>query len=146
MTDKRDAGTIANDARIAKGLKWEALAESIDRPAVWTVAAVLGSHPMPADTARAVTRLLDLNDDVRAAFQRQPYRIADETLKSDPTVYRFHELLHVYGTALKELIHEEFGDGIMSAINCNVNIQRREDPDGDRVVVTIDGKFLPYHW
>ena len=65
---------------------------------------------------------------------------------SDPTIYRFHEALDVYGEALKELIHEEFGDGIMSAINFKVDFARRSDPGGDRVVVTFDGKFLPYQW
>ena len=65
---------------------------------------------------------------------------------TDPTIYRFHEALRVYGPALKELIHEQFGDGIMSAINFSVDLQKRQHPSGDRVVVTFDGKFLPYDW
>lgn len=128
------------------GMTWAAVAEHIDRPLIWTIAALLGSHPVPADTATAVGDLLGLDDDTVLALQQQPYRIAGDSLSADPTIYRFYELLAVYGPALKEAIHEEFGDGIMSAINCNVEIERREDPDGDRVRITIDGKFLKYQW
>ena len=135
-----------DDARRAAGLSWQNIADHIDRPLVWTVAALLGSHPVPPAQAEAVRDLLSLSDDTTAALQRQPYRVADPDLASDPTIYRFLELINVYGPAFKALIHEEFGDGIMSAINCNISFDRRSDPGGDRVVVTIDGKFLPYQW
>jgi cyanate lyase len=65
---------------------------------------------------------------------------------TDPTIYRFYEAIQVYGGAIKELIHEQFGDGIMSAINFRLDVQREPAPDGDRVVVVLDGKFLPYQW
>jgi cyanate lyase len=143
---KVEAGQIIDDARRAKGLSWRDLAEHIDKPLVWTVAALLGKHPVPRESAEAVTAKLDLDATIAAALQRQPYRIADPGLASDPTVYRFHEAIDVYGQALKELIHEEFGDGIMSAINFNVEFAKHEDPQGDRVVVTFNGKFLPYQW
>lgn len=122
------------------------LAEKLDRPLLWTIAALLGSHPVPAELAGKAGDLLDLDEETVLALQEQPYRIAGDSLKDDPTIYRFYELLAVYGPALKEAIHEEFGDGIMSAINCNVELTRREDPDGDRVRVIIDGKFLKYQW
>jgi cyanate lyase len=144
--DKQEAGQIVNDARLKAGLTWRELAEHVDRPLVWTVAALLGKHPVPPETAQAVAARLNLGDDVIAALVRQPYRIADVGLATDPTVYRFHEALDVYGQALKELIHEEFGDGIMSAINFNVDFAKHEDPQGDRIVVTFNGKFLPYQW
>jgi cyanate lyase len=144
--DKQEAGQIVNDARLKAGLTWRELAEHVDRPLVWTVAALLGKHPVPPETAQAVAARLNLGDDVIAALARQPYRIADVDLATDPTVYRFHEALDVYGQALKELIHEEFGDGIMSAINFNVDFAKHEDPQGDRIVVTFNGKFLPYQW
>jgi cyanate lyase len=83
---------------------------------------------------------------VEESLRAQPSRGIDPALTSDPTIYRFTEALAVYGPALKELIHEEFGDGIMSAINFKVDVARRADPDGDRVVVTFDGKFLDYRW
>ncbi|MCV7229430.1 cyanase [Mycolicibacterium komossense] len=146
IIDKIDAGQILNETRLAKGLTWRELAEQIDRPVVWTVAALLGKHPVPKVNAVRVGEILSLDDEVVSALQRQPYRIADAGLATDPTVYRFHEAIDVYGQALKELIHEEFGDGIMSAINFSVDFAKQEAPQGDRVVVTLNGKFLPYQW
>jgi len=146
VIDKVAAGQILNEARLKKGLTWKELADHVDKPVVWTVSALLGKHPVPRDTAEAVGERLGLDADVIDALQRQPYRIADAGLATDPTVYRFHEALDVYGQALKELIHEEFGDGIMSAINFSVDFAKHEDPQGDRVVVTFNGKFLPYQW
>lgn len=101
---------------------------------------------MPPEAAVKVGALLELDDDTVLALQTQPHRLNGESLKDDPTIYRFYELLAVYGPALKEAIHEEFGDGIMSAINCKVEIERLPDPEGDRVRVVIDGKFLKYQW
>ena len=144
--DKVAAGQIVDEARSAKGLSWRDIAQRIDKPLVWTVAALLGKHPVPRESAELVAETLDLDPDVSVALRRQPYRIADAGLATDPTVYRFHEAIDVYGQALKELIHEEFGDGIMSAINFNVDFAKHEDPQGDRVVVTFSGKFLPYQW
>ncbi|WP_240759438.1 cyanase, partial [Phytoactinopolyspora endophytica] len=89
---------------------------------------------------------LELDEQVAESLQLQPSRGTDPALMSDPTIYRFVEALSVYGPALKELIHEEFGDGIMSAINFRIDLSRRPDPEGDRVVVTFDGKFLDYKW
>jgi cyanate lyase len=132
--------------RTTLGLTWQQLADHIERPLVWTVAALHGSHPVPAKEAAALGELLGLSAATVSAMQRQPYRTADPALTTDPTIYRFVELINVYGPAFKALIHEQFGDGIMSAINCNVSFERRAHPDGDRVVLTIDGKFLPYHW
>ena len=97
--------------------------------------------------ADAAASLLDLDDDVRQALQEQPTRGAlDSAVPVDPTIYRFYEVLQVYGPTIKELIHEEFGDGIMSAINFRLDVSREPDPGGDRVVVTLNGKFLPYQW
>ncbi|HEY0448920.1 cyanase [Actinophytocola sp.] len=144
--DKAEAGRIVARARSRAGIPWSRLAEVIDKPLVWTVAALLGKHPVPAGDARVIGELLDLDDEVLEALRLQPYRTADPAVSTDPTIYRFHEALHVYGEAVKELIHEEFGDGIMSAINFTMTVARRPDPGGDRVVVTFDGKFLPYQW
>ena len=95
----------------------------------------------------AAVALLDLGDDVREALLLQPTRGAlDAPVPTDPTIYRFYEVLQVYGPTIKELIHEQFGDGIMSAINFRLDVTRVPDPAGDRVVVTLDGKFLPYQW
>ncbi|MEB7447299.1 cyanase [Arthrobacter koreensis] len=143
----RDQATLKVRTAVARSdSSWAELAEKLDRPLLWTIAALLGSHPVPAELAEKAGELLDLDKETVLALQEQPYRIAGDSLKDDPTIYRFYELLAVYGPALKEAIHEEFGDGIMSAINCNVELTRREDPDGDRVRVIIDGKFLKYQW
>ena len=133
-------------AKQKSGIKWTAIAEAIGRPKEWTVAALLGQHPVPQAEAEKVGELLGLSDDAVLALQRQPYRTGLGELAEDPTIYRFLEALNVYGPAIKELIHEEFGDGIMSAINFKIDVARRPDPTGDRVVVTFDGKFLDYHW
>lgn len=133
-------------AKQSAGLTWAQIAEALDRPREWTVAALFGQHPVPADVAAKAGALLDLSPEDVALIQRQPYRLAEPELLGDPTIYRFHEALQVYGPAIKELIHEEFGDGIMSAINFRLDVSRRPDPDGDRVVVTFDGKFLDYRW
>lgn len=150
MTDwneRRDHATVAVRRAVAgSDHSWADLARSLDRPLLWTIAALLGSHALPQELAVRAGELLDLDAETVGALQEQPYRVRGDELRSDPTIYRFYELLGVYGPALKEAIHEEFGDGIMSAINCNIEIDRRSDPDGDRVRIVIDGKFLKYQW
>jgi cyanate lyase len=144
---RRDEATDAVRRAVSSSdLSWSDLAGALDRPLLWTIAALLGSHALPPELAARAGELLGLDDETVAALTQQPYRVQGDDLRSDPTIYRFHELLAVYGPALKEAIHEEFGDGIMSAINSNVEISRREDPEGDRVRVVIDGKFLKYQW
>ena len=134
-------------ARLANGLTWRQLADAIGKPVVWTTAALLGQHPIPAEQARTLAELLGLDASVVPVLAAVPMRGGLPTaVPTDPTIYRFYEVLQVYGGAIKELIHEEFGDGIMSAINFSVNIEKKSNPAGDRVVVTLDGKFLPYDW
>ncbi|WP_328388699.1 cyanase [Nocardia sp. NBC_00416] len=146
IMSKRAAADLVVAARIRRGLSWADIADSLGAPLVWTTAALLGQHPMTAEQARKACDLLGLDDTVAESLALQPARGADPALLSDPTIYRFVEAISVYGPALKELIHEEFGDGIMSAINFKVDFARRPDPDGDRVVITFDGKFLDYRW
>lgn len=143
---KSDLGQVIRLARVKRGLSWAKIAELIGKDPVWTVAALLGQHPLPAGDAETVASLLDLDDEAVAVLQMMPYRGSDATMATDPTIYRFHEALDVYGPAIKELIGEEFGDGIMSAINFQMSVRRRPHPEGDRVVVTFDGKFLDYAW
>ena len=146
IMSRSEAAAHATSARIRQGLTWAQVADAVGAPLVWTTAAVLGQHPMSAEQATAACALLGLDDAVAESLQQQPTRGSDPAVRRDPTVYRLYEALEVYAPALKELLHEEFGDGIMSAINLNVDIGRREDPDGDRVVITLDGKFLDYRW
>lgn len=147
MVSKQQAAEIIRDAQLRTGTSWNQIARAIDRPAVWTVAALLGQHPMTAEEASKVGELLGLDDDVVWALQLQPYRgSGKQEIPTDPTIYRLYEAVDVYGAAIKELVHEEFGDGIMSAINFKIDVTRRPDPTGDRVVITFDGKFLDYNW
>lgn len=120
---------------------------AVGRPVAWTTSALLGQQPMTAAQAGAAASVLELDEDVRRALQLQPVRGSlDTPVPADPAMYRFYEVLQVDGPTIKELIHEELGDGIMSAINFRLDVSRAPDPAGDRVVVTLDGKFLPYQW
>jgi cyanate lyase len=135
------------EAKRQKGLTFEAIAQKVGRHKVWTTAALLGQHPMSAEEADAVVDLLELDSEVVEALQQIPLRGSlDSDVPVDPTIYRIHEITQVYGTTIKALIHEEFGDGIMSAINFKMDIERVEDPEGERVRITYEGKFLPYKW
>jgi cyanate lyase len=144
---REEATDLILEAKDEKSLTFEAIAAQVGRHKVWTTAALFGQHPMNAEEADDVVDLLDLDDEVARALQRFPTRGSLETdVPTDPTIYRIHEITQVYGTTIKALIHEEFGDGIMSAINFNMDIERVEDPKGDRVRITYEGKFLPYEW
>ena len=134
-------------ARLQKGLTWQQLADAIDKPVVWTTAALLGQQPIPAELGKVLVEMLGIDQSAVPVLAAVPMRGGLPTaVPTDPTIYRFYEVLQVYGGAIKELIHEQFGDGIMSAINFSVDVQKKPHPAGDRVVVTLDGKFLPYDW
>ena len=134
-------------ARLAKGLTWQQLADAVGKPVVWTTAALLGQQPIPTEAGKELVEMLGLDESAIPVLAAVPMRGGLPTaVPTDPTIYRFYEALQVYGPALKELIHENFGDGIMSAINFSVDLQKKPHPSGDRVVVTFDGKFLPYDW
>ena len=134
-------------ARLARGLTWLQLADAIDKPVVWTTSALLGQHPIPPESARTLLEMLGLEEAAVPVLAAVPMRGGLPTaVPTDPTIYRLYEALQVYGGAIKELVHEQFGDGIMSAINFSVNVEKKPHPAGDRVVVTFDGKFLPYDW
>lgn len=133
------------EAKQQKQLTFRGIAEAVGRHPVWVTSALLGQAPMSAEEAQKAVAVLGLGPDVAAALQEIPSRGSlGEAVPVDPTIYRFYEMIQVYGTSMKALIHEMFGDGIMSAIDFEMDIQRKEDPKGDRVVVTLNGKFLPY--
>lgn len=135
------------EARLTEGLTWQQLADAIDKPVVWTVSALLGQHPVPVESGKIIVELLGLDESAIPVLAAVPMRGGLPTaVPTDPTIYRFYEALQVYGGALKELIHEQFGDGIMSAINFSLSLEKKPHPAGDRIVVTFDGKFLPYDW
>jgi cyanate lyase len=131
--------------RIAKKITWKQLAEACARSEVWTTSALLGQQAMGPGEAAAAGQLLDLTADEIALLQLSPSKGAlGGAVPTDPLIYRFHEIVEVYGTTLKELIHEKFGDGIMSAIDFEMAVDKLPDPKGDRVKVTMHGKFLAY--
>jgi cyanate lyase len=126
-------------------LTWAQLAEAISQSKEWTTAALLGQMTLTAEQAAKVGALLDLPAEAIEQLQVVPFKGSLPTaVPTDPLIYRFYELVNVYGTTFKALIHEEFGDGIMSAIDFNMDIQRVPDPKGDRVRIVMSGKFLPY--
>jgi cyanate lyase len=133
------------EAKRRKGLTFEAIAKAVGRHKVWVASALLGQSTMSAEEAQRAVEVLGLGPDVLAALQEIPTKgSVGQTVPVDPLIYRFHEITQVYGTTLKAIIHEMFGDGIMSAIDFTLDVQKQEDPKGDRVVVTMNGKFLPY--
>ncbi|WP_018334136.1 cyanase [Actinomycetospora chiangmaiensis] len=142
--DRLSAGREVVFAKEAKGLSWQQLADGLERSLVWTTSALLGQQPLDAEQAQKVGGLLGLDDDTVAALSLPPVRGEAAIDPTEPVTYRLHEALQVYGSALHELIREEFGDGIMSAIDFELSFEREEDPKGDRVKLVWSGKFLPY--
>lgn len=131
--------------KVAKGITWVDLASKLGLSPVWVAAALTGQCSMSAEDCAAVKDLLELSDADCKVLQGYPFRGSlTQTIPSDPFVYRFYEIMQVYGIAMKEVAQEEFGDGIMSAIDFSIDIDREPDPKGDRVKITFSGKFLPY--
>jgi cyanate lyase len=129
----------------AHGLTWNDVAARLGHAPVWTCASCLGQMSMTAETAAKAGALFGLSDEEVETLQAIPYRGSLPTaVPTDPLIYRFYELIMVYGTTWKELIQEEFGDGIMSAIDFDMTLDRQPNQKGDRVKVTMSGKFLPY--
>ena len=131
--------------RVKKNIKWADVAKKIGQSKEWTTAACLGQMQLTKKQAEIVGKIFALSDEAVAYLQVVPYKGSLPTaVPTDPLIYRWYEIVNVYGTTIKELIHEEFGDGIMSAIDFSLDIQREPDPKGDRVHVVLSGKFLPY--
>jgi cyanate lyase len=132
-------------AKVRKGIRWADVAKAVEQSKEWTTAACLGQMQMTKPQAEVVGKLFELPDEAVAWLQIVPYKGSLPTaVPTDPLIYRWYEIVNVYGTTIKELIHEEFGDGIMSAIDFSMDIARESDPKGDRVHVVLSGKFLPY--
>ncbi|WP_438489806.1 cyanase [Streptomyces sp. S186] len=135
----------AVEAKTRKNLTWQQIADAADLSVAFVAAAVLGQHALPARSAQAVADLLGLDDDAAMLLQTIPTRGSiPGGIPTDPTIYRFYEMLQVYGTTLKALVHEQFGDGIISAINFKLDVKKVADPEGgERALITLDGKYLP---
>jgi cyanate lyase len=143
--DKTRLGQKIVKLKAKKGLSWAQIAAEIGQAPVWTCAACLGQMTMPAAAAQKIADLFGLSADEADILASIPYRGSLPTaVPTDPLIYRFYELVSVYGTTWKEMIHEEFGDGIMSAIDFEMTMERQPDQKGDRVRMVLSGKFLPY--
>ncbi|GHB21681.1 cyanase [Salinicola rhizosphaerae] len=142
--DKLEMHHTLMAAKARKGLSWEDLGRATGHSPVWVASACYGMNSAPPEAARKLTEALGLDDDVIAALMAFPTKQWDGAIPQDPLIYRLYEIVGVYGPTLKDVIQEKFGDGIMSAIDFAMDVECEENPHGDRVVVTMSGKFLPY--
>lgn len=143
--NREDVTDLIIEAKVQKGIKWADVAAKVGLSKEWVTAACLGQMTLTADQARIVGDIFDLPEEAMLWLQEVPYKGSLLTsVPTDPLIYRFYELVSVYGTTFKALIHEEFGDGIMSAIDFKMDLQREPNPAGDRVSIVMSGKFLPY--
>lgn len=140
MTDRLIA------AKAEKGLTWEGMGQDLAMSPVWLASACLGMNSAPPEKAAAIAEYLGLGSEVAEALEAFPTKVWEQAVPTDPLIYRLYEIVGVYGDTLKEVIQEKFGDGIMSAIDFSMDVEKIEDPKGDRVLVTMNGKFLPYKY
>jgi len=131
-------------ARKITGLSWEELASKVGLSSVFLTSACLGTNSLKPESAQKLCDILSLSSDVLTTIQEYPTKTWDFSIPQDPFIYRFYEITGVYGETMKQITQEKFGDGIMSAIDFTLDIDKEEDPKGDRVVITMNGKFLPY--
>lgn len=131
-------------AKKEKGLTWAELATATQLDPVCTAAACYGSASLLEEEAVGLAGALSLSEEIKDALKEYPLKGQGQVTPSDPLIYRFYEIAYVYGPCVKDVIHEMFGDGIMSAIDFSLKVDKVEDPKGDRVKVTMEGKFLPY--
>ncbi|MEE3358493.1 MAG: cyanase [Pseudomonadota bacterium] len=145
MMTKDDVTMMILSAKKTAGLTWEGIAEKIDMSPVWTHSACMGMNAMPADKAAALVTALGLPQEAASVLEESPTKVWEQAVPTDPCIYRLYEIVGVYGPTIKALIHEKFGDGIMSAIDFDMQITRVENPKGDRVKIEMSGKYLGYN-
>jgi len=132
-------------AKKAKGATFDDIAKAVGGDKVWIASCIFRQNSMEPDQAKKLSDFLGLGPEITEELQVCPMKgDLGQTVPTDPLIYRFYEIMQSYGTSMKAVIHEMFGDGIMSAIDFDIDITRQEDPKGDRVVVKYTGKFLPY--
>lgn len=145
ITQRQQVTDMIISAKVLKSIKWSNVAQEVGLSKEWVTSGCLGQMAFNKQQAEKIGQIFDLSDEAVAWLQIVPYKGSLPTsVPTDPLIYRWYEVVSVYGTTIKELIHEEFGDGIMSAIDFSMDIQRENNPNGDRVNVVLSGKFLPY--
>ncbi|QUS61157.1 cyanase [Synechocystis sp. PCC 7339] len=132
------------EAKKAKGVTFANLEQLLGRDEVWIAAVIYRQASASVDEAKKLLQCLGLNDDLVPELTAPSVKGLGPVVPTDPLIYRFYEIMQVYGMPMKEVIHEKFGDGIMSAIDFTLDVEKELDPKGDRVKVTMNGKFLPY--
>lgn len=142
--NKVDVTEIIFSIKKEKDLTWQAIADGIGMSVVWTTSACLGMNSCKPEVAEKLVEFLGLPEEATSVLMEYPTKEWDKDVPQDPLVYRLYEVVGVYGDTLKEVIQEKFGDGIMSAIDFSMEVDKEENPKGDRVVLTLNGKFLPY--
>ena len=145
LQSKEDVTALILSAKRQTGMTWEEIAEKIDMSPVWTHSACMGMNAMPKEKAEALVRTLSLPQEAGLLLEESPTKIWEQTIPTDPCIYRLYEIVGVYGPTIKALIHEKFGDGIMSAIDFDMSVTRVENPKGDRVKIEMSGKYLGYN-
>ena len=142
---REDVTDLVYSIKVQKGIKWADVAKKLGQSKEWVTAACLGQMTLTKEQAEKVGKIFGLPAEAVKLLQVVPYKGSLPTaIPTDPLIYRLYELVNVYGTTIKELIHEEFGDGIMSAIDFKMDLQREPNTAGDRVSIVMSGKFLPY--
>ncbi len=143
--NRNDVTEMIVAAKIQKKIKWCDVAKKVGLSKEWVTAGCLGQMTFDQKQAATIGKVFGLSPEAVALLQVVPYKGSLPTaVPTDPLIYRFYELVNVYGTTFKELIHEEFGDGIMSAIDFKMDLKREPNAAGDRVNIVMSGKFLPY--
>ena len=142
--NKLEMTDLIVSTKIEKGLSWESMGNDLGMSPVWLTSACLGMNSAPPERASAIAEYLGLGNEVAKALEAFPTKVWEQAVPTDPLIYRLYEVVGVYGETLKEVIQEKFGDGIMSAIDFSMEVDKIEYPKGDRVLLTLNGKFLPY--
>jgi len=145
MMTKEDVTAMILSAKKQAGLKWEEIADKIGMSPVWTHSAAMGMNAFPPEKAKLMVSVMGLPQEAESVLVESPTKIWEQAIPTDPCIYRFYEIVGVYGPTLKALIQEKFGDGIMSAIDFDMSVTRVENPKGDRVKVEMCGKYLGYN-
>lgn len=145
MMTKEDVTAMILSAKKQAGLTWEEIAEKIGMSPIWTHSAAMGMNAFPPEKAAEMVAVMGLPQEAESVLAEPPTKIWTQSVPTDPCIYRFYEIVGVYGPTLKDIIQEKFGDGIMSAIDFDMTVSRVEHPKGDRVKVEMSGKFLAYN-
>lgn len=145
MLSKADVTEMIYEKKRTAGLSWAKIAEDIGMSEVFVTSACLGMNSLPKDKAEALTKNLGLPQEAAIVLAEFPNKIFAQTIPTDPCIYRFYEIMGVYGQTMKELIQEKGGDGIMSAIDFDLEVAKVPYEKGDRIEIKMSGKFLPYN-